>query len=189
MKRIAHLIVYRPKVLLFFLLLLTGFFAYYARQLRTDSSVESMLPQGDPEKQYYDGVRQLFGSDDVVVIGLITDNIYTPQVLQKVKRLAEEFRKIPEVKSVVSLTNAPDIVAKVRGDEQDLLIPHIPATPEAWEALKKKIADTPIYLKNYVSADGRATALTLSFLESISENEFVRRGIDDKIQAIIDREQ
>src|SRR5712691_647083 len=189
MKRIAHLIVYRPKVLLFFLLLLTGFFAYYARQLRTDSSVESMLPQGDPEKQYYDGVRQLFGSDDVVVIGLITDNIYTPQVLQKVKRLTEEFRKIPEVKSVVSLTNLPDIVAIVTGSEHDLLVPDIPSTPEAWEELKKKIADTPIYLKNWVSPDGRATAVTLSFLESVNEDEFVRRGVDEKIQAIVNQEQ
>src|SRR5207249_1898359 len=131
----------------------------------------------------------LFGSDDVVVIGIIADTIYTPLVLQKVQRLTEEFRKIPEVKSVRSLTNLPDIVAKVVGAEQDLLVPGIPSTPEAWEEVKKKIADTPIYLKNYVSADGRATAITLSFLESISENEFVRRGIDDKIQAIIDHEQ
>jgi len=188
MERIAHFIVHRPKILLFFLLLLTGFFAYHARHIRIDSSAESILPQGDPEKGYYDEVRRLFGSDDVVVIGLITDNIYTPQVLQKVKRLTAEFRKIPEVKSVYSLTNAPDILAKVTGAEQDLLVPGIPSTPEAWEELKKKVADTPIYLKNLVSPDGQATAITLSFLESISEDEFVRRGVDDRIQAIVDRE-
>ena len=188
MERIAHFIVHRPKILLFFLLLLTGFFAYHARHIRIDSSAESILPQGDPEKGYYDEVRRLFGSDDVAVIGLITDNIYTPQVLQKVKRLTAEFRKIVEVKSVYSLTNAPDILAKVTGAEQDLLVPGIPSTPEAWEELKKKVADTPIYLKNLVSPDGQATAITLSFLESISEDEFVRRGVDDRIQAIVDRE-
>jgi hydrophobe/amphiphile efflux-3 (HAE3) family protein len=189
MKRIAHLIVHRPKILLFFLLLLTGFFAYYARQIRTDSSVESMLPQGDPEKLYYDDVRRLFGSDDVAVIGLIADDIYTPQVLQKVQRLTDEFRKIPEVKSVLSLTNASDILAKVTGAEQDLLVPDIPSTPEAWEDLKQKLANNPIYLKNLVSLDGKATAITLSFLESINEDEFVRRGVDEKIQAIVDGEQ
>ncbi len=188
MERIAHFIVHRPKILLFFLLLLTGFFAYHARHIRIDSSAESILPQGDPEKGYYDEVRRLFGSDDVAVIGLITDNIYTPQVLQKVKRLTAEFRKIVEVKSVYSLTNAPDILAKVTGAEQDLLVPGIPSTPEAWEELKKKVADTPIYLKNLVSPDGQATAITLSFLESISEDAFVRRGVDDRIQAIVDRE-
>ncbi len=188
MKRIAHLIVYRPKILLFFLLLLTGFFAYYARQLRTDSSVESMLPQGDPEKQYYDEVRRLFGSDDVAVIGLITDDIYTPQVLQKVKRLTEEFRKIPEVKYVYSLSNAPDILAKVTGEEQDLLMPEIPTTAEGMEELKQKLANNPIYLKNLVSLDGKALAITITFLESISEDEFVRRGVDERIQAIVNQE-
>src|SRR5713101_6481343 len=188
MERIAHFIVHRPKILLFFLLLLTGFFAYHARHIRIDSSAESILPQGDSEKGYYDEVRRLFGSDDVAVIGLITDNIYTPQVLQKVKRLTAEFRKIPEVKYVYSLANAPDIIAKVAGEEQDLLVPEIPSTAEGMEELKQKLANNPIYLKNLVSLDGKATAITLSFLESISEDEFIRRGIDDKIQAIVDRE-
>ena len=188
MKRIAHLIVYRPKVLLFLIFLLTAFFAYYARQIRTDSSVESMLPQGDPEKQYYDEVRRLFGSDDVAVIGIITDNIYTPQVLEKVKRLTDEFRKIPEVKYVYSLANAPDILAKVTGEEQDLLMPEIPTTAEGIEELKQKVANNPIYLKNLVSLDDKATAITITFLESINEDEFVRRGVDEKVQAIIDRE-
>ncbi|HJY84688.1 MAG TPA: MMPL family transporter, partial [Candidatus Binatia bacterium] len=188
MKRIAHFIVYRPKVLLFLIVLLTAFFAYYARQIRIDSSVASLLPQGDPEKLYYDEIRQLFGSDDVAVIGIITDNIYTTQVLQKVKRLTDEFRKIPEVKSVYSLANAPDILAKVTGEGQDLLMPEIPTTAEDMVDLKQKLANNPIYLKNLVSLDGKATAITITFLESISEDEFVRRGVDEKVQAIIDRE-
>jgi predicted RND superfamily exporter protein len=189
MKRIADVIVYRPKVLLFLIFLLTAFFAYHARHIRIDSSAASILPENDPEKDYYDEVRRLFGSDEVAVIGIVTDNIYTPQALQKIARMTEELRKIPEVKSVVSLSNLPDIVAKVLGEESDLLVPDIPSTPEGWADLKKKVADTPIYLKNWVSPDGRATALTVSFLESISEDEFVRRGVDDKIQAIVDREQ
>src|SRR5256885_5946725 len=145
MKRIAHLIAYRPKILLLLLFLLTAFFAYYARQIRIDSSVESMLPAGDPEKQYYDEVRRLFGSDDLAVIGVIADNIYTPQVLEKVKRLTDEFRKIPEVKYAYSLANAPDILAKVTGEEQDLLMPEVPTTAEGMEELKRKLQNNPIY--------------------------------------------
>ncbi|HEV8711279.1 MAG TPA: MMPL family transporter [Candidatus Binatia bacterium] len=189
MKRIAHLIAYKPTVLLILLFSLTAFFAYYARHIRIDSSVESMLPEGDPEKQYYDEVRRLFGSDDVAVIGIITANIYTPQVLEKVKRLTDEFRKILEVKYVYSLANAPDVLAKVTGEEQDLLMPEVPTTAEGMEELKQKLANNPVYLKNLVSLDGKATAITIAFLESISEDEFVRRGVDDKVQAIVDQAQ
>jgi len=40
-----------------------------------------------------------------------------------------------------------------------------------------------------VSPDGKAAAINVSFLESVTESAFLERGIDDKIQAIVDREQ
>jgi predicted RND superfamily exporter protein len=187
MERIHHLVVDRPRIVLFLILLITGFFAYHARHIRLDSSVDSLLPQNDPEKQYYNEVRQIFGSDEIGVIGLVTDNVYTPAVLQKIKRLTDELRKIPEVRSVISLTNAQDIVKSV-AEEQALLVPAIPATAAEWEQLKEKVADVPIYLKNLVSLDGRAAAINIAFLDSISDDEFRRRGINETIQAIVNRE-
>src|SRR5215510_11854220 len=185
MERLSRLIVYRPWLVLVLIALLTGFFAYYARQIRIDSSVESLLPAGDPEKRYYDEVRQLFGRDDVGVVGIITDDVYTPETFQKIQRLTAEIRKIPEVKNALSLMNAPDPIAKVAGEEKDALVPEIPATPEAWEALKQKISKRPVFVKNLVSADGRAAAINIFFLDSISDDEFIRRGVDDKVQALL----
>ncbi|MBI3302400.1 MAG: MMPL family transporter, partial [Deltaproteobacteria bacterium] len=186
MKQVHHLIVDRPKSVLVLILFLTGFFAYHALSIRLDGSVDSLLPKDDPEKQYYNEVRKLFGSDEIGIIGLVTDNVYTPQVLQKIKRLTEEIRQIPAVKSVVSLTNAQDIIASV-AEEQALLVPEIPATAAAWEELKNKLTDVPVYLKNLVSPDGQAAAIIISFLDNLSDDEFLRLGINDTIQAIVDR--
>src|SRR5262245_49190997 len=133
MERLSRLIVYRPWLVLVLIALLTGFFAYYARQIRIDSSVESLLPAGDSEKLYYDEVRQLFGRDDVGVIGIITDNVYTPETFQKIHRLSTDIKKIPEVKNALSLTNTPDPIAKVVGEENEQLVPEIPSTPAGWE--------------------------------------------------------
>jgi hydrophobe/amphiphile efflux-3 (HAE3) family protein len=108
-------------------------------------------------------------------------------VLQKIGRLTEEVRKIPEVRSVISLTNVQDIIKSV-AEEQALLVPRIPATPAEWEQLKEKVAEVPVYLKNVVSPDGRAAAINIAFLDSISDDEFRRRGINDRIQAIVDGE-
>src|SRR4051812_37087024 len=152
MARVYSFIFDRPKSVLFLLLLITAFLAYHARNIRLDSSVDSLLPKGDPEKQYYNEVRQLFGSDEIGVIGLITTNVYTPEVLQKLKRLTEEVKKIPAVKSAISLANAQDIVGSV-ANEQAPLIPRIPTTTEEWEELKDKLTDLPVYLKNLVSLD------------------------------------
>lgn len=185
MERIYHLIVHRPKSILFLIFLLTGFFAYHARHIRIDSSVESLLPQDDPENRYYEEIRRLFGSDEVGVIGLITDNVYTPATLQKIKRLTEEIKQVDGVESVFSLTNAPDPVAAAL--DPPLLIPQIPTTPTALAALKNKLAERPVYLNNLVSPDGRAAAINI-FFANMSSDEFIRWGIDDAIQAIVNKE-
>ncbi|NOT55986.1 MAG: MMPL family transporter, partial [Deltaproteobacteria bacterium] len=189
MERWYRFIIHRPRFVLLLILLLTGFFAFHARHIQIDSSLDSLLPDNDPERQYYNDVVRLFGSENVAVIGILADNIYTPPTLQKIQRLTDELRKIPEVKNVFSLANAPDIIAKITGAEQELLIPTIPATVAEAAVIKEKVATQPIYHKNLVAADGRAAAINIFFLESITDNEFVRRGIDEKIQAIIDQAQ
>jgi predicted RND superfamily exporter protein len=189
MERWYRFIIHRPRLVLFFIAVLTAFFAFHARHIRIDSSLDSLLPDNDPERQYYNDVVRLFGSENVAVVGILTDTIYTPQTLQKIQHLTDEFRKIPEVKNVFSLTNAPDIIAKITGAEQELLIPAIPTTVEEAASIKEKVATQPIYHKNLVSADGRAAAINIFFLESLTDNEFVRRGVDEKIQAIIDQAQ
>lgn len=93
------------------------------------------------------------------VIGLITDNVYTQSSLRKVERLTQTIQTIPEVRDVSSLTTVPDILADVMGDQP--LLPEIPATANAWASLKQKITDHPVYLKNLVSADGKATAIII----------------------------
>jgi predicted RND superfamily exporter protein/CRP-like cAMP-binding protein len=185
MERIYHLIIHRPKSILLVILLLTGFFAYHARHIRLDTSVESLLPQDDPENQYYNDVRTLFGSDEVGVIGLIADDIYTPQVLQQLQRLTQEIEKVDGVTSALSLANLPDPIADVTAPPP--IMPQIPATPAAAVELKQKLADRPMYVKNFVALDGRAAAINIFFAE-MSNDEFMRRGIDDTIQAIVDRE-
>lgn len=187
MERLYDLVLDRPKSLLVLIFLLSGFFAYHAQYMRLDSSVDSLLPQNDPEKQYYNEVRQIFGSEEIGVVGIVANDIYTARTLEKIQRLTAEIRKIPEVKNVFSLTNAQDIIKSV-AQEQTLLIPEIPTTAEAWEELPDKVANVPVYLKNLVSPDGRAAAINITFLDSISDDEFRRRGINERIQAIVDRE-
>ncbi|MGE0821388.1 MAG: MMPL family transporter [Candidatus Binatia bacterium] len=186
MQRVYEVVVNRPKSILFVIVLLTGFFASHAQHLRVDSSVDSLLPKGDPEKAYYDEVRQQFGSDEIGVIGVIADNVYTPAVLQKIQRLTETIRQIPEVKNVISLTNAPDVITSV-ARESAVLVPDVNASHAVLQELKAKLLEQPIYLKNLVSADGRAAAINI-FFENIGDDEFFRRGVDDRIQALVDEE-
>jgi len=119
MERVFTFIVDRPKLILFLIALLTLFFAFHARHIRLDSSVESLLPRDDPEKTYYAEVRRLFGSG---VIGVVTDNIYTPAVLHKIRRLTDEIKQIEGVENVISVTNTPDAIIDIIPSDGDLLV-------------------------------------------------------------------
>jgi predicted RND superfamily exporter protein/CRP-like cAMP-binding protein len=176
MNRVYSFIVDRPKLLLSLIALLTLFFGFHARHIRIDSSVESLLPRNDPEKTYYAEVRRLFGSDEIGVIGLVTDNIYTPAVLHKIRRLTDEIKQIDGVENVVSVTNTPDAIIEI-----------IPSDPQALEEIRNKLAERPMYLKNLVAADGRAATINILFAD-LDDDEFFRRGIDQKIEAIVARE-
>lgn len=168
-------------------LLVTGVLGEYALEIRLDSSVENLLPKNDPDTQYYADVRRVFGSDEIGVIGLIADDIYTPPVLQKIKRLTDEIARLPEVRKVISLTNAPDVIKSI-ARESTLLVPDVNASPEALATIKRTVADHPIYLKNLVSADGRAAAINI-ILADLDDDEFFRRGVDATIEALIAKEQ
>ncbi len=186
MERISFLIVNKPKTILFLLFLLTGFLSFHAVHFRIDSSSEHLLATDDPKKKYYDDIRAIFGNDDIGVIGLVTDNVYTPGTLEKIRRITTQVEKMDGVQSVRSLTNLPDPIVDL--SYPPLLIPKIPTDPEALSALRRKIEeDYPIYL-NLVAKDAHGAAIIINF-KSLSDDEFLEKGIDEKIQELVDHEQ
>ena len=186
MERLYLLVVNRPKTVLLLLFLFTCVFGVYAKDIRLDSSVESLLSQDNPDSQYYAAVRQLFGSDEVGVVGLLADDIYTVDVLRKITRLTQALENIEGVQEVLSLTNALDPIADVV--EPPLLVAQIPTDQAGLDALQETLADRPIYLKNLVSEDGQAAAINIFFAD-MNDAEFMQREIDEQIQAILDTER
>jgi len=186
MEQLYHFIVRWPKLTLLLALLLTGLFGYYARQFRIDSSVEHLLATNDPNKKYYEEVRAIFGNDDITVIGLVTEDVYTPATLEKIRRITQQIEKIDGVQSVRSLTNVPDPVADLQ--YPPLLIPQIPTDPGALAALRRRIEEQyPIYL-NLVTKDAKGAAIIVYF-KPLSDDEFLTKKIDDQLQTIVAREQ
>jgi predicted RND superfamily exporter protein len=62
----------------------------------------------------------------------------------------------------------------------------IPDDPAALDAIRRSVLENPLAVGNLLSADGRTTALVVSFL--ISDREFVEKRIDEQIAAIAHQE-
>lgn len=183
MDSIYRAIVRRPAATLLVVALLTAFFGWHARNMRLDASVETLLNEGDDQKAYYDEIRALFGSDEIGVVGVLADDVYEPSVLKKIQDLTARIAKVDGVQEVVSLTNAADPVEDVI--QPPPLIPELPRTKQESAALKAKLAERPMYLKNLVAPDGRAAGINVFFAE-MSEDDFARRQVDENVAAIVE---
>jgi len=113
---------------------------------------------------------------------VLADDVYAPEVLKRIRDLTDTIAKVDGVAEAVSLINAADPVVDVI--QPPPLVPELPRTAAESAALRAKLADRPMYLKNLVAPDGRAAGINVFFAE-MSDEELARRGTDERIAALV----
>jgi len=124
--------------------------------LRIDASADRLLPEGDETRAFYDRVRRLFGSDELLLVALVTDDVFNAETLLHIASLTRAIEAVEGVHHVLSLTNA----VNVRGVGDDLEIApfvgrEIPRLPDELAELRREVMSNPIYAGNLVSRDAR----------------------------------
>lgn len=136
-----------------------------------------MLPADDPARRFYEELLDRFGSDDVVVIGLISDDLFTRDGLATLERTSEALSRASGVQRVESLATA----VRMWPIEDDVEIAGFFDDPiesdAAARALRDELIEDPLRAGSFVSVDGRATAILVTF-ERVPEDEFLARGVD-----------
>ena len=185
MEAFARWLVRHPLLVVGAQLLATVVLGAYALHIRIESSIESILPAGDPEVSYYETVRATFGSDDVGVIGVRAEDLFAAATLEKIARVTDAVSRVAGVERVLSITNAVDPADDVF--EPPPLLPHIPPSPDEVAALKQKLTSTPLYGKNLVADDFKGAAINV-FFKNLTDAEYVDLDVDGKIRAVLARE-
>src|SRR5262249_9614940 len=76
-------------------------------RLRIDPSLDPLVAQDDPDRQYYEQVRRRFGNDETLLLVIDTTSVYSADSLKRLDRLTRALDDLPGVKDVSSLTNTP----------------------------------------------------------------------------------
>jgi predicted RND superfamily exporter protein len=156
-------------------------------RIHLDPSLNRLMPEHDPQRVFYDRVRQIFGSDETLVVALVADDVFTPEHLSSVIQLTERLEEVEGVHHVVSLASALNI----RASDGDLdiapFLTEVPRDPAEIVRIREEALSNPIYAGNLVSRDGRATALVVYLLD-MSEREYIDRGIGEEIEAVAEAE-
>jgi predicted RND superfamily exporter protein len=157
-------------------------------RLEIDPSANRLLSDSNTAKQFYDRTRRIFGSDETLVITLTSDDVFTIDTFRRINRITQGIEKIEFVHHVMSLTNAPDI--RSNGDDLEIapFIDNITDNPELASETRRRVLANPVYAGSLVSLEGDATTIIVHF-DDISDSEFIKRGIHDRIVNIVNEER
>ncbi|MDI1477904.1 MMPL family transporter [Polyangium sp. y55x31] len=163
MQAFAHLLVRRATawtiVLAVVLLSLASLF--FASRVDRDDDVLSFLPRENPEVGVFYDVSKRFGSLDIALVGISTDDALAPEFLTRLQGLTKRLNETDGIGYAMTLTNMDDFVADPQkgGITNDYLIGKIPETPEERAALREKVFSRDHVVGNLISEDGKSTLL------------------------------
>jgi predicted RND superfamily exporter protein len=178
-----------PKLVLAVFILITAAFAVPASRIRIDSSVEGLMLETDPDRVFFDHMREIFGNDEVLVIALVAqDTIFRPGSLRKIQRISDEMKDMDGVERVISLTTVYDILPTEEGLEIQPLVDEIPEQDQELEALRAAALKNDLFRNAIVSKDGRSAAVNI-FVENRPGEEAFREEIIKKALETVAREQ
>jgi hydrophobe/amphiphile efflux-3 (HAE3) family protein len=185
MERLARGIVGHPWWIILSVGLVTLVFAYFARNARIDSSVGTLVDPDNPAVRYYEETRRIFGSDEIDIVLIAADDVFTPAALGKLKMLSDRLAAIKGVAKVSSLATERTLMANEEGDiDNSLLMEKVPADPREISALREAVFKNPLFVDNLVSGDGKAATILLTY-EPMPDAEFAASGIHDEIERVV----
>lgn len=160
-----------------------------ALRIAVDPSSGPLLRRGDPGLPAYERAVLDFGSDDIYVVVMETDGLFTAPRLATLQRVTNAIRRLEGVREAESLLNT---ISFRYDPDQDWVevrpfIEEIPTDPQALASLRERALADPIYAKTLVSRDGRSGAINVTF-QPLSDAEFVGLDLDGRIRSILDAE-
>ena len=132
MKLFTDILIRFPRLILVTMFFLTVLIGLGMSKLEIRDSYDSDLPANDAIVKTNDLLEEIFGEKDILMIAVISENIFAPSTLQKIQLISEEILQIDGViqDQVTSLSTLTTIEGNDWGLEVGDLMEDIPASNE-----------------------------------------------------------
>ena len=172
-----RLVLKHPALTLLLIGLLTGFFGYHALSFRLDASADTLVLENDQSLRTYRAVREQYGSDDYLIITYTpSGDLFSPAVLDDLRRLRDSLAELERIESVVSLLDVPLIQSPpITLNELSQQSPTLESPATDISLARQEFANSPLYRNLLISPDGRTTALQVNFRRDSTYFELLNR--------------
>ena len=163
----------------------TLFFGNELKKLQIDADIVRSLPDDDVDARLLKKIGENFGSNNMGVIILETDNIYQPSVIEHIQLITATLSEISGISSVSSLTNIINIKGSDYGIEIGKLVDEyeLPKTALEFEKLRNNILNNPMYKGSIVSEDETASLIVFN-IENDANVNIIAKEVIEKTTAL-----
>jgi predicted RND superfamily exporter protein len=157
-------------------------------RLNIDPSADRLFSENQSAKQFYDKTRQMFGSDETLIITVASDDVFAAGSMETINSITTRIEELAAVHHVVSLANAVDIRTIDGGLDISPFSMGLEDGSASPEDVKERVLGNPLYAGKLVSEAADATALVVYF-NDISDRDYISGGIHSDITRIVEEQQ
>ncbi len=137
-------------------------------KMTIDTSIEAFIPKNHPSLINREHVRDVFGLTDPIVVALSNpDGVFTPENLNLIAELTEDFKQVEGIdpEQITSLASEKNIYGTDSGLIVDPFINGIVSSQEEADLIKQGALNFPLYKGNLVSEDATTTLIIIELLD------------------------
>jgi uncharacterized protein len=163
-----------PLLVLLVVALLSSLAAVFAARVTLDQSIEIWFLDDDPDLVTYREFIDRFGADEMAVIGVFSEDAYSPATLAAVDRLSTAAAGVPWAAQARSLTTVDVVEGEGGVVFSGPLVETLPETAEEAADIRRRAEGSAMIAATLVSADGRGTAIAVELVPEA--NDFARKS-------------
>ncbi|MBB6460546.1 efflux RND transporter permease subunit [Flammeovirga kamogawensis] len=183
-KKISEFILGNRIAILVFIGISTVFMGYQAKDVKWSYQYIRIIPDDDPDMVNFNRFQELFGEDaSNFVLGIKDDKLFQLENFKKFMELGNEIKHLDGITSVLSLANAPNVVANRKEQKFDIeqFFKNPPNTQAELDSILDKVETIKAY-KNRLISENKATAMVIS-MDPVILNSKDRTKVMKRLEA------
>lgn len=152
-----------PRLTLFVLALILGFFALSVSEFKLDASSDSLLLENDQDLRNFRDLAQRYGVREFLFVTLTpTRELFEPGTIELIGEIRDEFKKLDSVHSVISMLDVP-LVKNVDGTLSEISKNYrfLGSEDVDLDRARIELTTSPIYRDLVVNSEGTLTAIQI----------------------------
>ena len=176
-----NIVIKHPIFIIFFLILVLGFFSLHIKDFELDASADSLILEDDEDLKIFRKIISRYDTKDFVIITYKpNENLFSLNSFENIKSLKSKLENLENVHEVITLIDLPLLkvanvpLKRLNADKIKTII-----DPDIDISLaKKEILESPIFKNLIVSEDGQLTSLIVNLKRDEQFVELLRKRND-----------